>query len=191
MDLDPELARTEPDQEIQDLLRASGGLNLALDYLPGSLTFDPIVETIDGYLASQIVWFDAYITNIDRTSRNPNMLVWHHKPWLIDHGASLYFHHSWENYEARSQDRFPAIKEHMLLPFSQNLEDAAKEVAAKLTPEVITSIVDHIPDSWLVDNTPFNDVAQHKAAYVSYLTKRLTSPQPFLEEAIRAQSMSV
>ena len=97
-DLDIELSRTEPDPEIQDLLKASAGLNLGMDYLPGSITFDPVVDMIDGKLASEIVWFDAFITNVDRTARNSNMLMWHKELWLIDHGASLYFQHSWENW---------------------------------------------------------------------------------------------
>ena len=191
VELDPDLARTEPDQEIQDLLRASGGLNLALDFLPGSFTFDPIVETIDPSLASKIVWFDAFITNVDRTARNPNMLVWHHNPWLIDHGACLYFHHSWDNYMERSRDKFPVIKDHMLLPFASEIEGAGAQILEALDADIIHQIVDQIPDSWLVENTPFETVDSHKAAYEAYLNRRLESPHPFIEEAVRARSMSV
>src|SRR6266849_2873428 len=116
VELDPELARTEPDPEIQDLIRASTGLNLALDYLPGAVTFDPIAEKPDADLAASVVWFDAYATNVDRTPRNTNMLMWHRRLWLIDHGAALYFHPTWTNYMDRSRDAFPMIKDHILLP---------------------------------------------------------------------------
>src|SRR5512145_917653 len=116
--LDPELARTEPDPEIQDLIRASAGLNIALAYLPGSVTFDALAEQPDAELASRIVWFDAFVTNIDRTPRNANLLMWHRKLWLIDHGASLYFHHAWTDMDQRSKDPFRLIKEHILLPFA-------------------------------------------------------------------------
>src|ERR671926_1038404 len=110
-----ELARTEPDPEIQDLIRASEGLNLALDYLPGSIAFDPAAEKVEPGLASSIVWFDAYVTNVDRTARNTNMLMWHRRLWLIDHGAALYFHHNWDDYLARSRNPFRQIKDHVLL----------------------------------------------------------------------------
>src|SRR5205085_1555508 len=110
VELDPALARTEPDPEIQDLIRASAGLNLALDYLPGSITFDPLVDKPATELASAVVWFDAYTTNVDRTARNTNILVWHRNLWLIDHGACLYFHHDWANYMERSRKGFSQIK---------------------------------------------------------------------------------
>src|SRR5215210_8973203 len=113
-----ELARTEPDPEIQDLIRASAGLNLALDYLPGSIAFDPAAEKVEATLASAVVWFDAFTTNVDRTARNTNMLMWHRKLYLIDHGAALYFHHNWENHLARSRSPFKQIKEHVLLPYA-------------------------------------------------------------------------
>ena len=123
--LDPDIAKTEPDPEIQDLIRASGGVNLGLDYLPGSVMFDPVAEKPDAELASRIVWFDAYVTNIDRTPRNANLLLWHRKIWLIDHGAALYFHHRWTDINERSKDRFPLIKDHILLPFAGALEAAS------------------------------------------------------------------
>jgi hypothetical protein len=126
--------RTRPHRarpEIQDLIRASAGLNLALDYLPGSVMFDPVVEQPAAELASAIVWLDAYVTNVDRTPRNTNMLMWHRRLWLIDHGAALYFHHRWDNYLARSHDPFPLIKDHVLLSFASSLE----ETDAKLTTQ--------------------------------------------------------
>jgi len=129
VELDPELARTEPDPEIQALIRASAGLNLALDYLPGAVTFDPIAEKPDADLASAVVWFDAYVTNVDRTPRNTNMLIWHRRLWLIDHGATLYFHHTWNDYLERSRAPFPMIKDHVLLRFAS----ALREVDATMT----------------------------------------------------------
>lgn len=188
VELDPELARTEPDPEIQDLIKASAGLNLALDYLPGSVTFDPIAQKIDEDIASSIVWFDAYIINIDRTPRNANMLIWHRRLWLIDHGAALYFHHTWKNYQNRATEPFPAIKDHVLLPFASDLQSVDLKMTERLTPEIIESIVKLIPDSWLV-NSPFSSSTEHQNAYVDYLLKRLESPHNFLEEAIRARSV--
>lgn len=189
VELDAALARTEPDPEIQDLIRGSAGLNLALDYLPGSITFDPVVAQLDAALASLVVWFDAYITNIDRTPRNPNLLMWHRRLWLIDHGAALYFHHTWNNYQTRSHDAFPAIKDHVLLRFASRLQEADAQMMALLTPTEIDRIVKLIPDSWLLDHAPFARLDQHQSAYIEYLVRRLESPRPFLEEALRAQSL--
>ncbi|MBD1856353.1 MULTISPECIES: HipA family kinase [Leptolyngbya] len=189
IELDPDLARTEPDPEIQDLIRASAGLNLALDYLPGSITFDPVAGKAEAELASDIVWFDAYVTNIDRTARNANMLVWHRKLWLIDHGAALYFQHTWTHYLDRSLDRFPAIKDHVLLRFATHLEAAHTKMTARLTPDIIRHIINLIPENWLVEGSPFTEPDQHREAYIEYLLKRLESSQVFLEEAIRAQSL--
>src|SRR5262249_17864816 len=140
MELDPSLARTEPDPEIQELIRASAGLNLALDYLPGSVMFDPVVSQPDAALASAIVWFDAYVTNVDRTVRNTNMLMWHRRLWLIDHGAALYFHHSWDDYLARSQDPFTRIRDHVLLRFATSLAEAGEALTARITPELLHEI---------------------------------------------------
>src|ERR687884_419614 len=133
--LDPEIAKTEPDPEIQDLIRASGGLNLGLDYLPGSVMFDPVADQPDADLASRIVWFDAYVTNVDRTPRNTNMLMWHRRLWLIDHGASLYFHHTWHNYRERSRAPFPMIKDHVLLPFASALQEVDAQMTGQITPD--------------------------------------------------------
>jgi hypothetical protein len=165
VELDPLLARTEPDPEIQDLIRASAGLNLALDYLPGSITFDPVVEKSNSELASQVVWFDAYTTNVDRTSRNTNLLIWHRKLWLIDHGAALYFHHDWTNYLERSRSPFPQIKAHVLLPFADALPEMDAHFGARVTPELIQDILSLVPDEWLVYDSPFTDVREHRAAY--------------------------
>ena len=129
VELDAELARTEPDPEIQDLIKNSVGLNLALDYLPGAVTFDPVVEHPDPELASAIVWFDALVTNVDRTPRNANMLMWHRRLWLIDHGAALYFHHAWDDYLARSTAPFVLIRDHVLLPIGTTITEAAALLA--------------------------------------------------------------
>lgn len=189
VELDADLARTEPDPEIQDLIRASGGLNLALDYLPGSVTFDPVAEKPDSELASSIVWFDAFVTNVDRTARNTNMLMWHRRLWLIDHGASLYFHHTWNNYFDRSRGPFPQIKDHVLLRFAGSLREADLRMTEMIRPEVIDRVVKLIPDSWLAGGSPFSDVDQCKNAYVEYLIRRLDEPRNFLEEAIGARSL--
>ncbi len=187
VNLDPEIAKTEPDPEIQDLIRASGGVNLGLDYLPGSVMFDPVAEKPDADLASRIVWFDAYVTNVDRTPRNANLLMWHRKLWLIDHGASLYFHHAWTDMDQRSKDPFRLIKEHILLPFASTIEAADKAMASLITEDVIKGVVDLIPDDWMTDYSPFNTIAENRQAYVEYLTRRLDDPRPFVEEAIRAR----
>ena len=191
INLDIELAKTEPDPEIQDLIRASGGLNFGIDYLPGSVMFDPVAEKPNAELASRIVWFDAYVTNIDRTARNANLLLWHRKMWLIDHGASLYFHHSWADMEQRSKEPFLQIKDHILLEFATELEVADTALVSKITEEEIRRIVDLVPDEWMVGNSPFSSFAENRQAYVDYLVRRLAEPRNFLKEAIRARSVKV
>ena len=185
--LDPEIAKTEPDPEIQDLIRASGGLNLGLDYLPGSVMFDPVAEKPDADLASRIVWFDAYVTNVDRTPKNANMLMWHRRLWLIDHGASLYSHHSWTDMDRRSKDPFPLIKEHILLPFASALETADQAMTAAITEEVIKGIVSLVTDGWLNEDSRFSTTAENRQAYVDYLSRRLAEPRHFVEEATHAR----
>jgi hypothetical protein len=185
VELDAELARTEPDPEIQSLIQASAGLNLALDYLPGSVMFDSLVTEPDAQLASAIVWFDAFTSNVDRTARNTNMLVWHRKLWLIDHGAALYFHHSGDDWRARSGDAFTRIQDHVLLRFATALREAGPLLQARLSPEIIRDAVALIPDVWLTGNA-FGGPAAHREAYVEYLTRRLQPPQAFFEEALRA-----
>jgi len=196
--LDPELARTEPDPEIQDLIRAStdllsnsAGLNLALDYLPGSVTFDPLMLKVDAELASRIVWFDAFVTNLDRTPRNTNMLVWHGKLWLIDHGAAMYFHHDWREVAARAASPFALIKDHVLLPFASELARVDAPMAALLAPPLLADIVQAIPDAWLSDEPAFASKMEHRAAYLDYLTQRLAAPRAFATEAARAHAQHV
>lgn len=188
VELDPDLARTEPDSEIQHLLRSSAGLNLALDYLPGAVTFDPLVETPDAELASRIVWFDAFVSNVDRTARNTNMLIWHRRLRLIDHGAALYFHHNWDDYLARSTDPFTRIKDHVLLPFATKLGQVDAVMSARITPQSIADITAQIPDAWLGGDAPFADTNAQREAYAEYLLHRLQAPRAFVEEAIRARS---
>lgn len=187
--LDAELARTEPDPEIQELIKASVGLNLALDYLPGSVTFDPVAVQPEADLASAIVWFDACVTNVDRTLRNTNMLMWHRRLWLIDHGAALYFHHTWHRYMERSREPFLLIKDHVLLPFAGALEEVDGRMSERLTPQIIDAIISLIPDGWLTDSSVFGDSQQHREAYLAYLLQRLEPPHHFLEEAIRARAL--
>jgi len=189
VELDADLARTEPDPEIHALIRASAGLNLALDYLPGSVTFDPVVERPAADLASRIVWFDAYVTNVDRTVRNTNMLMWHRRLWLIDHGATLFFHHSpgWTADRGRARDPFLLIKEHVLLRAAAMLESVDATMAGRLTPDIIAGIVDLIPASWLGDGASAGEDATYRAGYRDYLLDRLASPRAFVEEAVRGR----
>ncbi|MFL5759855.1 MAG: HipA family kinase [Thermomicrobiales bacterium] len=188
VEVDPMLGRAEPDPEIQDLLERSVGLNLALDFLPGSVMMSPATSTPDAELASQIVWFDAYVTNVDRTPQNPNLLVWHKRLWLIDHGASLYFHHAWENPAQQSRSAFPMIRNHVLLPFATEIAAVDAHMRAKLIPELLAAIVETIPDDWLGDHLEFLTLDEHRAAYVSYLTDRLAAADNFVQEAVRARA---
>jgi hypothetical protein len=191
VELGAELARTEPDPEIQDLIRASAGLNLALDYLPGSITFDPAADTVEPALASSVVWFDAYVTNVDRTARNTNMLTWHRKLWLIDHGAALYFHHNWDNYLERSRMPFTQVRQHVLLPSANALEEADARLSARVTPELIGELVALVPDVWLGTEPRFDTAGAHRAAYAEYLLSRLRAPRDFVREAVDARAVSV
>ena len=183
--LDPDLARTEPDPEIQDLLRASGGLNVALDYLPGSLGFDPLVSPPGPELASRIVWFDALVQNVDRSPRNTNLLVWHGNLWLIDHGAALYFHHNWPGLggpglASASQRPYVAAREHVLLPFASDLQEADEALAPVLTEGALREVVDLVPDEWLAGEPGFDDARGVREAYVAYLSARLGSPRTWV-----------
>lgn len=185
-ELDPELARTEPDPEIHALMLDSAGLNLGLDYLPGSVTYDPVSQDVDPELASRIVWFDAFASNVDRTVRNTNMLLWHRRLWLIDHGASLYFHHSpdWDAGFARPEDPFPHIRQHVLLRFADMLRDVDAGMAQRLTGEVIDTVLGSIPESWLIGA---RTGAEQRADYRRYFTGRLAAREAFIEEALRAR----
>ena len=185
--LDEAFGRTEPDEEIQDLLRASVGLNLGLHYLSGSITFDPAVSTIDPKLASKIVWLDCLLTNVDRTCRNTNMLIWYKELWLIDFGASLYFHHSWNNWKEQADKPFFLVKDHVLLPFASELDAADKEFKEILTDELIEKIVALIPDDWLKDETFFETANDQRQAYIEFLKTRIDHSANFVNEAENAR----
>jgi hypothetical protein len=193
--LDARMAKTEPDAEIQELLVKSEGVNIGLDYLPGSITFDPIIAwTIDGKsrLASSIVWFDALVTNVDRTAKNTNLLVWHRGLWMIDHGATLFFHHNWsDDFLKRSRNAFAPIKHHVLLPWATEIREVDAELTALLSREAIDGVLDLIPNDWLGDEPRFASVSEHRAAYRDYLLHRLESPRRWMEDAADAQALSV
>lgn len=191
LNLDEGFGRTEGDEEIQDLLQNSRGLNLGLHFLSGAITFDPVVTTVDPLLASKIVWLDAFLTNVDRTFRNTNMLMWHKELWLIDHGASLYFHHSWENWEKYAQSPFVQIKDHVLLPQASLLGEANAEFKPLLTDEKIKEIVDLLPDDWLnwggMDELP-EDI---RKIYFQFLTMRRDYSDTFTKQAQDARKLLI
>jgi hypothetical protein len=184
--LDATLARSEPDPEIQDLIRASEGANLAIDYLPGSLGFDPLASPMDSTLASRILWFDALTTNVDRTPHNTNLLLWHGKVWLIDHGASLYFHHAWKGWREKARLPFTAAKDHVLLPFASEIKKVDGEMAASLPEDTLREILHLVPDEWLEGEPGFENGDAVREAYFEYLSARLGEPREWvhaLEEA--------
>lgn len=185
--LDEAFGRTEPDEEIQDLIKASIGLNLALHYLSGSITFDAVVNPVDAHTASLIVWLDSFLTNVDRTARNTNMLMWHKELWLIDHGASLYFHHSWQNLDEQPHRSFAQIKDHVLLPWATELEAADADAKAALTPDILRSIVALLPDEWLENMPEPGTAAEKRQVYLHFLETRLASSEMFVKEANHAR----
>jgi hypothetical protein len=180
--LDSAFGRIEGDEEIQDLLKASVGLNLGLHYLSGALTFDPMVAKVDSMLASRVLWLDCLLMNVDRTFRNTNMLTWHRELWLIDHGASLYFHHTWQQRD-HAKMPFPQVKEHVMLRKATELEKVNREFCCILTEEKITSIVSWVPDEWLKDEAAFNSVDDNRGAYVEFLKSRIANAEFFVKEA--------
>ncbi len=187
INLDEAFGRTEGDEEIQDILKGSRGLNLGLHFLSGALTFDPVATQVDSLTASKIVWMDAFLTNVDRTVRNTNMLMWHKELWLIDQGASLYFHHSWENWEKHALSPFTYIKDHVLLPYADKLNEVDIEFKKLLTPEKIGEIVSLLPDEWLnwggEKETP-QDIRQ---TYFNFLSERLKHSYLFTKEIQHAR----
>jgi len=185
--LDEAFGRTEPDEEIQDLLKASVGLNLALHYLSGAITFDPTVTNVDSRLASQIVWLDCLLTNMDRTARNTNMLIWHKELWLIDHGASLYFHHSMQNWQEQAVRPFALVKDHVLLPLASELNEVDTIFKAILTDELITSIVSLIPEEWLTDESGQETAEERRQVYRQFLISRVANSEVFVKEAQNAR----
>jgi hypothetical protein len=179
-ELDPQYGKSEPDQEIQDLLKASEGLNLGLHFLSGSITYDPAVFPIDPLLASKIVWLDAFLMNVDRTARNTNMLVWHNELWLIDHGASLYFHHTWDNWKEQSEKPFTQIKDHVLIPFANRMEEADEFMRSKINETLIQEIVALIPAMWLNQD-------EDPTVYSEFLLNRWRNASTFVTEINNAR----
>jgi len=184
--LDEAFGRTEPDEEIQDLLKFSVGLNLALHYLSGAITFDPAVFRPNAKLASEIVWLDCLLTNMDRTARNTNMLWWHKELWLIDHGAALYFHHSWDNWQEQASSPFSLVKDHVLLPMASQLQDVNERFRPMLSSEKIRSIVSLIPDEWLAE--PGDETASRREVYARFLEIRLSNSDNFVKQAQHARA---
>ncbi|MES2689824.1 MAG: HipA family kinase [Bacteroidota bacterium] len=187
--LDEAFGRTEPDEEIQDLLKASVGRNLALHYLSGSITFDPVLGNVDELTASKIVWLDCLIMNMDRTARNTNMLMWNKELWLIDHGASMYFHHTWQNPQEQALKPFTLVKDHVLLPVANKLEEADRLCRSVLTADQLSSVVSLIPDEWL--NGVFETPGEHRQAYVDFLVTRSINSHLFLTEAQHAKQARI
>ncbi|NVB79934.1 MAG: aminotransferase class I and II [Kofleriaceae bacterium] len=185
IEIDVLLSRSEPDQELQELLKKSAGMNVALDYLPGALNWEPpLAPPPDRELAAKVVWFDALITNVDRTVKNPNMLIWHKRLHLIDHGAALYFHHAWSGHIGRARGPFTSVRHHALLPFAASIEAADAALAPLVTEEALRTILAEVPDDWLSgEDTP----EATRAGYVEHLWTRLQAPRAFVEEAARAQ----
>lgn len=186
--LDPALGAAEADFEVKALIERSAGLNVGIDFLPGALPFNPAVRPApDARFAAEVVWFDALVTNVDRTPRNPNLLVWHRRPWLIDHGAALYIHHTWQQPAEHARRPFPAIREHVLLPFASSVEEADARLAPRLDEVTLAGILAAVPDEWLV-GPEGDDPAGQRRAYLDYLLTRLAPPRRFVEEAERGRA---
>ena len=187
--VDSELGRNEGDPEIRELLKASLGNNLAMDYLPGSAMFDPAArDPVDPVLASGIVWFDAFVTNVDRTPRNPNLLCWHRSLYLIDHGAALYFHHDWSNLDMQARNPFPLIRDHVLLPWADGLEAADARLRPRLTRVLLEQILRQVPDEWLPPEPAVCTPDAKRAGYLTYFLTRLGAARGFVEEALHARA---
>jgi HipA-like kinase len=188
IEVDAHLGDAEPDEEIHDLVRASGGPNLGLDFLPGALPFNPAASPpVDPDMAADLVWLDGLVTNPDRTVANPNLLVWHGRIWCIDHGAALYIHHTWRDADDHARRPFERIADHVLLPYAAPIEDADSRLRPRLDDGVIGDVVEAIPDEWLPDDPIVGDADGQRAAYIRYLARRLEAPRAFVEEAERAR----
>lgn len=182
-ELDEAFGRSEPDEEIQDLLKASRGLNLGLHYLSGSVTYEPSMKKMDGLLASKIVWLDAFLANMDRTAKNTNLLLWHNELWLIDHGAGLYYHHNWDSFLQHISNPFALIKHHVLLPQANKLRVVEKDIKQHLSVKKITDIVNTIPAEWFEIMTP-GSAGETRKIYTHFLTERFNNSFVFLKEAL-------
>jgi hypothetical protein len=189
VDLEDGFGRSEPDPEIQDILQASTGANFGLAFLPGALAFDPAVDgaLLTPELAADIVWLDAYLTNVDRTPRNTNLLVCGKQVWLIDHGAALFVHHRWSGWRQRIHSPFAQIADHVLLPFAGDLDAADARLRPRLDPAILAHIVQDVPEPWLTPDDEFADTAAQRHAYMTYLSERLNGPRAWLTEAVAAK----
>jgi hypothetical protein len=188
VELDAALAKAEPDPELHDLLERSAGTNMGLDFLPGALPFAPAVgPRPDTELAADTVWLDAYTTNVDRTPRNPNLLTWHRRLHLIDHGSALYIHHSWKDPAEHARRPFVQIKDHVLLPFAGSIEEADRRLAPRVTHALLEELAAALPDDWLQPEPGLPDPAAHRQAYIDYMAARIEAPRAFVEEAERAR----
>lgn len=183
MNLDDSFSKTEPDEEIQDLLKFSVGLNLGLHFLSGAITFDPLVNQVDSVVASKLVLLDSIISNIDRTHKNPNVLIWNKELWIIDNGASFYFHHNWPTWENHLTRTFPLIKDHVLLARATQLPAAAKSIELTLLPSKIVDIIASIPEDWLINEGDTLSPDEMRAAYILYLTTKLSMIDVLAKEA--------
>lgn len=190
-ELDEAFGRTEGDEEVQDLLQGSKGLNIGLHFLSGAITFDPVVTTVDADLASRIVWLDAFLTNIDRTVKNTNMLIWRKDLWLIDHGSCLYFHHAWADHERHATGPFALIRDHVLLPQATLLEQADATARQRLTDDVLRSIVALIPDAWLQWPDVQESPEALRTVYSAFLRERLAHSSTFTHAARDARQALV
>jgi hypothetical protein len=187
--LDPVLAKAEPDPEIHELLERSAGTNVGLDFLPGALPFAPAVGPApDADLAAAVVWLDAYTTNVDRTPRNPNLIVWHRRLHLIDHGSALYVHHTWRDPAAHARRPFEQVKDHVLLEFAGPIPGADARLAPLVDRPTLEGIVALVPDDWLVAEPGLATPGDHRRAYVDYLERRLAARDAFVAEAERARA---
>ena len=186
--LDSAFGRTEADEEIQELLRKSEGINLGIHYLAGAISFDAAVVTLDPLVASKIVWLDALLTNVDRTARNTNMLMWKKELWLIDHGAALYFHHGGGDWEEQAKRPFVPIKDHVLLSIASELNSVDTTFKILLTKGLIQGVIELIPAEWLADNTFNATAAEMKIIYVQFLINRIQSSDIFVKEAQHARA---
>lgn len=188
IDVDPGIGDAEPDEELQDLVHRSGGLNLGLDFLPGALPFNPAADpVVDPDFAARVVWFDAFVTNPDRSVVNPNLLDWHGRTWLIDHGAALYVHHTWRDPDEHAARPFERTREHVLLPYAAALAAVDAALAARLDAGLFERLAAAIPDAWLPDDPVGGDATAQRRAYVRYLDRRLAGRAAFVEEADRAR----
>ncbi|WP_218885510.1 HipA family kinase [Kineococcus aurantiacus] len=174
-DVDPVIGRGEPDEEVQDLLLRSPGANLGMDFLPGALSFDPAVDPVDPAWAAAVLWFDAFVLNVDRSWRNPNSLWWGGRPWLIDHGAALYFHHDWPRAAASVDRPLRHAEDHLLLRAAAPLDTVADRCAAVLTPQVLRAAVEAVPAEWVEDEPGFEDAGALRGAYLDWFTARLAA----------------